>query len=297
MSMPPQTGDTVAIATTMPPRASDIGTPAKADVVSETGSEDEDDVSGCAEPETQEVWVPLSPHACVVQASVEEAFPGTPRLSPNIMALSISAFLFALITVVQMFAAKIAHSQALLMDCISMGVDALTYLGNIVVECRKQDGGKHEISQLFVVAASLSCLVYFTVEASLESWGTIQVCMGHAEGSDADADDVNGWITLAFALGGLAFDLVCLWAFYKSNKKTGGARHVNMFSALLHVGADFLRSTSTLVMSLLILGGGFDSTCLDAYTSVLIGATILVGAMSGFWRWVKLLASHYRGEA
>ena len=29
-----------------------------------------------------------------------------------------------------------------------MGVDALTYMGNIIVECRKRDGKAHEGSQI-----------------------------------------------------------------------------------------------------------------------------------------------------
>lgn len=55
-----------------------------------------------------------------------------------------------------------------------------------------------------------------------ESWGTIQVCMGKAEAEDED--DVNGWITLGFALGGVGFDLMCLLEFYKSNKKLDSAK-------------------------------------------------------------------------
>ena len=64
---------------------------------------------------------------------------------------------------------------------------------------------------------------------------------------------------------------------------------MNMFTALLHVMADFLRSTSTVVMSMLILAGGFDSTCLDAYTSMLIGASIVAGALFGILNWAKLV--------
>lgn len=55
-----------------------------------------------------------------------------------------------------------------------------------------------------------------------ESWGTIQVCLGRADAKDED--DVNGWITLGFALGGVGFDLMCLLEFYKSNKKLGIAQ-------------------------------------------------------------------------
>eukprot|EP00913_Durusdinium_trenchii_P014565 g13664.t1 len=51
------------------------------------------------------------------------------RCTPEVRALGISCFLFSLITVIQVFAAHLAHSQALMMDCISMGVDAFTYLG------------------------------------------------------------------------------------------------------------------------------------------------------------------------
>jgi len=102
-------------------------------------------------------------------------------------------------------------------------------------------------------------------------------------------DDVNGWVTLAFALGGIGFDLACLVEFYKSNKKTNSVKQVNMFSAFLHVGADCLRSGSTLVMSLLILLAHFDSGCLDGYTSMLIGVTIIAGAFVGFFKWLKML--------
>jgi len=213
------------------------------------------------------------------------------RCTPNIRALGVSAFLFTLITVIQYFAAVIANSHALKMDCISMGVDAFTYMGNIVVECRKRDGAKHVTSQLVIVACSLSLLCFFTIQAMQESWDVVQVCRGKKEG-DGEEDDVNGWITLAFAIGGVAFDVMCMIEFHKSNQRTGSARSVNMFSALLHVGADFLRSTSTLVMSLLILLAHFDSGCVDAYTSILIGVSILLGAAVGFFKWVKLLASY-----
>lgn len=55
---------------------------------------------------------------------------------------------------------------------------------------------------------------------SQESWSTVQVCRGKKDA--ADEDDVNGWITLGFALGGVGFDLMCLLEFYKSNKKPDG---------------------------------------------------------------------------
>jgi Co/Zn/Cd efflux system component len=234
----------------------------------------------------------------VMSNAVDQAKPDKKgnRCTPNIRALSVSAFLFSLITVAQYFAAIAANSQALKMDCISMAVDAFTYMGNIVVECRKRDGAKHVTSQLVVVACSLSMLALFTILAMQESWDTVQVCMGKKE-AEGDEDEVNGWITLAFAIGGVGFDIACMVEFYKSNQKTQSVKQVNMFSALLHVGADFLRSISTTVMSLLILLAHVDSGCADAYTSIIIGVSILCGAAVGFFKWVKLLFSFFiKGE-
>jgi Co/Zn/Cd efflux system component len=234
----------------------------------------------------------------VMSNAVDQAKPEKKgnRCTPNIRALSVSAFLFSLITVAQYFAAIAANSQALKMDCISMAVDAFTYMGNIVVECRKRDGAKHVTSQLVVVACSLSMLALFTILAMQESWDTVQVCMGKKE-AEGDEDEVNGWITLAFAIGGVAFDIACIVEFYRSNRKVQSAKQVNMFSALLHVGADFLRSISTTAMSLLILLAHVDSGCADAYTSIIIGVSILCGAAVGFFKWVKLLSSFFiKGE-
>jgi len=215
----------------------------------------------------------------------------------NIKALALSAFMVSWITIVQLFGAQIAHSQALLADCISSGVDALTYMGHIIIEWKKRDGGQHERSQLVVVACSLGFLIYFTAGAAGESWGTVQaVCRGesgHHRRAEGGADSVNGYITLAFALGGVLFDALCLVAFYRSNKETGSAWHMNMFAALLHVGADCLRSASTLAMSALILGAGYDATCLDAYTSLFISATITAGVCTGLYSWFKLYLRHF----
>merc|ERR1712060_216809 len=91
--------------------------------------------------------------------------------------------------------------------------------------------------------------------------------------------------------GGAAFDLISLWFFFQSHKKTGTGAALNMFTALLHCGADCLRSFSTTVVSVLILTGAFDSTCLDAYTSLFIGATIVCGGLAGIFNWYKLLFS------
>merc|ERR1712032_1143041 len=170
-------------------------------------------------------------------------------------------------------------------------------MGNIVVECRKRDGAKHVVSQLVIVALSLSLLTYFTVTGMQEAWETVHICK-HPEDAEAgeEGEEVNGWVTLAFALGGIGFDLMCLVEFYKSNKATNSGKQVNMFSAFLHVSADCIRSTSTLVMSLLILIWHKDSKCLDAYTSMLIGVSIIAGAFVGFFKWLKMLIVFFLKE-
>merc|ERR1719401_504492 len=194
-------------------------------------------------------------------------------LTDNIKTLILTAFLFTLITVAQYFAALVANSRALLM------------------ECRKRDGGEHKLSMLIVCALSLSFLVYFTYDAGAESWDVAQACWTNTPLSE-EGDDVNGWVTLAFGAGGLLFDVISVWYFRRSAKKSKDARPVNMLTAFLHVGADLLRSASTVIMSLLILLGGYDSSCLDAYTSLLIGAMILCGAVVGIFEWVKLARSY-----
>merc|ERR1711933_185581 len=135
------------------------------------------------------------------------------------------------------FAALVANSRALLMDCISMAVDAMTYMGNIFVECRKRDGGEHKLSMLIVCALSLSFLVYFTYDAGAESWDVAQACWTNTPLSE-EGDDVNGWVTLAFGAGGLLFDVISVWYFRRSAKKSKDARPVNMLTAFPHVVAD-----------------------------------------------------------
>lgn len=233
-----------------------------------------------------------------VKADEEELFdrmePSKAKyFTPEVKALFISASLYTLITSAQVYAAHVSHSQALLMDCISSFVDAFTFMGNIVVECQKRDGKSHVASQLIIVAASLGLLCFFTVQALTESFATALQCwhwQGGSEDLAMDADDVNGWITLGFALGNILFDMICLRNFYRSHKQTGCARHVNMFSAFLHVSADLLRACTTLVMSLLVLiSPDLNSSCADASSSIFIGFTILGGASVGFYKWLKLL--------
>ncbi|GMH57119.1 hypothetical protein TL16_g02295 [Triparma laevis f. inornata] len=57
------------------------------------------------------------------------------KLTGNAKTLLISTFLFLTITTGQYFAAIAASSIALKADCVSMLVDALSYIGNLFAEC------------------------------------------------------------------------------------------------------------------------------------------------------------------
>lgn len=267
---------------------------------------------GCAETSDASPAVELQRSSAVVLTAVVEEALGTdrsenvapklpsskgPRWTPNIRALAVSGFLVTVVTAAQFVASGVAQSRALQMDCISSTVDVFTYFGNIFVECRKRDGATHVISQLVIVFFSLGLLTSFTVSAMIGSVGIESQCQAKGQfPMEEGSDDVNGWITFSFAMANGAFDLVCMTMFYQSSKNSATGRSVNMLSALLHVGADFLRALSTLVMSLLIFGTDFDSTCLDAYTSILIGATILAGATVGFFKWAKMLFTYLRKD-
>ena len=80
------------------------------------------------------------------------------ELSGNSITLITAAFLFALITGVQYVFALIANSLALQADCLSMGVDALTYLGNLAVECMPDDDEKNMCSKKGVELAMAGVL-------------------------------------------------------------------------------------------------------------------------------------------
>eukprot|EP00913_Durusdinium_trenchii_P014566 g13665.t1 len=54
----------------------------------------------------------------------------------------------------------------------------------------------------------MGLLCYFTAQAMAESWNTVLVCEGKLP--EVEEEGVNGWITLGFALGGVAFDIAYL---------------------------------------------------------------------------------------
>ena len=218
------------------------------------------------------------------------------RFTENMRVLALTAGLFGLITAVQYGAAGgavfglslpgVPKSEALLADCVSMAVDSLTYLLNIFVEAREGSRFHREL-QLIVPAISLSILVYFTVDVLLEAKGTL------AGEEDDDGDPyANQPMKRAYILGGFAtlgiiFDLIALRAFVKDADKGS----LNMWAAFAHVGADFVRSITTLVAAILILNGS-DGKLTDAWACVAVTWLIFGGVLFAVYEWAKDFRSY-----
>mmetsp|Transcript_16 Transcript_16/g.19 ORF Transcript_16/g.19 Transcript_16/m.19 type:complete len:320 (+) Transcript_16:103-1062(+) len=235
-------------------------------------------------------------------------------ISGNGIALLTAFVLFSTITVVQWFFAQIANSNALKADCTSMGVDAIAFLGNLFAECLPQDSaiGKRRI-ELTMSGISHMLLLGFTISFILEGIDDAQV-------QDDDGQAVNGYIVLAFAIGGLLFDSISLLSYKyfgheessdnmelakkelmddhpaiedipKQDDLTCGI-NTNMCAALLHVLSDLLRSTTTLIEAIIIItisdrGGDICSTQADGIATLAVCSIIVIGASGALLTWMR----------
>lgn len=200
------------------------------------------------------------------------------RCTGNILVLCLTAFLFALITGVQYyFGGVVTHSQALLADCNSMLVDTLTYFLNIGAECAVEKWKKR--LRLIAPAVSLMVLLALTIFcALLPAIDTIR-------NPDGPGDGVNPWIVFAFGLGGLIFDIISIVAFYINAKKERAKNGlpVNMLAAFFHVGADWVRSLTTCVESILLFKfKNWNGDLIDAWCAVVITVVIAIAIIYGY---------------
>lgn len=247
----------------------------------------------------------------------EERTPGSSIFTGNIRVLLFTAILFGMITIAQVVAAEMANSEALMADCVSMAVDALTYFLNIFVELRKGEP-MHRHLQLLVPSVSIGILVYFTVDMIFEARETLL-------SPSQERDDVNPWIVGGFAVWGIIFDLFALAAFMRNAKadqqqddtlrsgesrdsfasseggeqlvhEGGSGREVNMMAAFAHVGADFARSITTLVAALMIAFWNLDGPSTDAWACLLVSGMILLGACATATEVVKEFFSRQRAR-
>ena len=141
----------------------------------------------------------------------------------NEWVLTITLSLFSTITAAQFIAALHANSLALLADCVSMFIDTLSYVANLVAEClsaRSPRCQKHiNTIQLATSGISIFVLVSLTLWVLCEAIGTAIT----TEGADLDGDGVHvggrggdtvdSAIVLVFAIIGIIFDLISFFAF------------------------------------------------------------------------------------
>jgi len=217
----------------------------------------------------------------------------------NIRTLLLTAALFGVITLAQLIAAEIAHSEALMADCVAMGVDVLTYFLHIFIELRK---GKsmHRQLQILGPVVSISILVYFTGRVMADAYATVTE-------PQLELDEVNPWIVGSFAVWGIVFDLFAMWAFVRNAKaegqqdatsrtdersvslesggggeqlvpKGGSRTETHMMAAFMHVSADFATSITTLIAAVMIAFWDLNGPKTDALACLFVGGIILLGA-------------------
>lgn len=235
-------------------------------------------------------------------------------ITNNVKALFVMMILFAIISIAQYFAAVAANSQSLKADVVSMGVDALTYLGNICGES-SDIPARRTVLQLIFSFVSLLVLTWVNTNVLIESLDIFKTSKEQMDEGAEDGEGVIAGYVLGFALGGLVFDAICLYAFYHyaskdaeeeyqemllqakaAGRNTDEITHnikkpqVNMLSALLHVSADLMRSTTTFIEGILLM---VDSTFtparqsyVDAICGILICAIIYVGALYALYEWI-----------
>lgn len=229
--------------------------------------------------------------------------------------------MFAIISIGQYFAADYANSQALKADVVSMGMDAVSYFGNILGESSDIPAQKI-ILQLFFSMVSLVLLVYFNTDVLIESIGILQ---GEEDDEGEEETAVEGKIVIIFAGLGLVFDAVCLYAYwhyakidseieYQEMLKLAEAEgkdlsqakaqikkpEINMMSALLHVSADLFRSTSTFILGILLVANALaddQQAKGDSILAIIIGVTIYLAAIYALYEWYVAAREWWAGLA
>ncbi|KAJ1457546.1 hypothetical protein M885DRAFT_615359 [Pelagophyceae sp. CCMP2097] len=255
------------------------------------------------------------------------------KFSGNAISLLTAFVLFSAITGTQYSFARAVKSVALQADCVSMGVDALTFLGNLVAELAPPTN-KDTKRKLELGMSGLSHFLLFAF--------TMQFLVGAVADSQVEDDDQTqhnrqklGYTVLAFALLGLMFDMITLFAYaYFGTVETremaadddyerlegweAGARpqqdaltcgtqtaesaplgvNTNMCAALLHVISDLARSTTTLVESVVLLNvASVGATQIDGIAATAVCSIIAVGATMALLTWAREVHAYAHGSA
>jgi len=192
----------------------------------------------------------------------------------------VTMLLFATITSAQFGAAYIAKSLALLADCGSMTIDTVSYAVNLYAEC--VDSKYQERNQLIATALSIFILLGITGYVIWDSCNILRC------DPNLQQNDVNAYIVFGFGAGGVVFDLIGLFALGQGKKeKSTSAADLNLYSAGLHVIADLMRSTTTLIESILIWFYNYESNVTDAWAALIVSSLILLPCLQMIREWVK----------
>lgn len=234
----------------------------------------------------------------------------------NSRALLVSIVLFGTITFAQFLGGLVARSDALLIDCVSMLVDTLTYVVNLCAEKCHRD-----VADL--TAAGISLIILLGVSV----WGITEASMELQE--EEPEEDLNPDIVLAFGIWGIVFDCLSCLGFFKwglpgllprrsdrryeefeeslpaeSCKDANGGSHssqntsamrrtksntsaMNMRSAFMHVGADFLRSIVIVGEGVAVKVEGAQGRKTDSIAALIVSATIFLGACGAILPWIR----------
>jgi len=242
-------------------------------------------------------------------------------ITNNVKALFTMTVLFASISIGQYFAAEAAHSQSLKADVVSMAMDAVSYLGNIIGE-GSDVPAQRIVLQLFFSLFSLFLLNYFNTVILLDSISIMKTA--HQEEEDGgDGTGVVATIVFTFALLGLIVDGLCLYAYRVFAQKDAEIEYaamleaaklegtdleqtaaelkkpqINMLTALLHVSADLMRSCSTFVEGIVLFAGGLTPAgqeYVDAICGIFIGATIYAASIYAIYEWLATFYGWFTG--
>ena len=307
------------------------------------------------------------------------------KCTGNAMVLILSIGLFSTITAIQFVAAWIVGSKALMADCASMLIDALSYCGNLLAECLKKSSFAPCLELIFsgssivllvaltllVVVQVIQGLLQATVWLAIEDADPAETCVwtcpagfnasgvpksNPASGCTQTCLTPQPWnkmvmpvVVLGFALLGILFDGIDLAAFalchgkdradtgdddadayafearssglsashnpavvdvfaasrsaaaQHAKKSKGKSAALNMLTALLHVGADLMRSTTTFIESIVMMVKnvavcgtilGCDktqvfATLVDSIAALVVSAIILVAVIGPVFAWIK----------
>ena len=226
------------------------------------------------------------------------------RCTNHAKVLTVALVLFLSITCAQFGLALLARSNTLLVDCASMLVDSATYAGNLWAVCRETNDPE-DAARGALVTSGLSILVL----AAITAWGL--------SGAVSDLrrrhppDRVNAEIVLILGIFGLVFDAATLlafraWGSTEEDDETGielvgtGEEHdfediektadeMNMCSAFSHVAADTIRSVTSVSLGLLImLRPDLNGAKWDAYATLIVTATVLLGSVHLAVDWCRV---------